>query len=626
MRSGIFMKAPVNAGRRAILLAAALAIFHAAFAHAAAITPEEAVSAAAAWLGTPGAARRSAAAPGAPLAGRKFRPSGAPSGIVRSLSVAGNPLLHIVSLSNGGFIAVSADSPPGTVVGFSASGDLPGISPNNPFWALVGGEAASSAMHMSVPFSSMDISDSKVAATARAAARSASSGVAASPDDLRIPPLVESEWGQTEVNGQQVFNLLTPDNVPCGCVATALAQLMRFHSFPTYSVQPRQIDCYKGASLDDGNPATLTTTAVLGGKYDWDAMPLKPASASLSQEQTGMLARIAADAAVAMRSLFTPSGSAAFTAFAHDPLIDIFCFACARSFTVNRAWQTLDSGAIQNGILANLDAGYPVLLGLMGPSAGGHAVLADGYGYSGGTLFCHLNMGWDGSCDLWYAIPEISAGGYEFTVVDSIVYNIFPEIAGELATGRVLDEDGEPVAGASVTAVIDYEYKGRTETVVTNVATSATGHYAVFAPAGKASVVSLEAAGPDGSASGQIVAATSPSTSPVSLNWGTGEFYTPGETWLTVGNSWGNDLRLTARQGGDDARPRFTRFSPSASGGWDASISGTPGAEYSIERSPSLATPTWTPCGGVTIPDSGSIEIELPAFDGGSMFFRLAKP
>jgi len=614
----------VHADRRAMRVAAALALFCTAFAHAA-ITPEEAVSSAAAWLGAQGVARRAAAAPGSPPASRKFRPSGHPNGIVRSLSVAGDPLLHIVSLSDGGFVAVSADSPAGAVVGFSSSGGLPDISPNNPFWALVGGEAASSAMRMSVPFSSMDISDSKVAAAARSATRSASSGATASPDDLRIPPLVESEWGQDTVNEQNVFNLLTPDNSPCGCVATALAQLMRFHRFPTYSVEPRQINCYKAESLKSATTTTLTTTAILGGKYKWDAMPLKPASGSLSQEQIDMLARIAADAAVAMHTLFTPEGSATFSAFAFDPLVDIFCFACAKSFMVETQWQTLDGETIQNGILANLDAGFPVILGILAPSAGGHAVIADGYGYSDGALFCHLNMGWDGAYDFWYAIPEVNAGDYEFTVVDSIVYNIFPEATGELATGRVLDEDGEPVAGASVTAIIDYEHQGRTETIVTNVASTATGHYAVFAPLGKASVISLEASGPNGSSSEQIVVATSPSTSPFLLDWSTGG-YSATSPWLTVGNSWGNDLRLVAQQGGDETPPRFTRFSPSATGGWDVSISGTPGAEYAIQVSPSLVTPSWTQSGSVTIPDSGAIEIQLPSFESGSMFFRLAKP
>ena len=44
-------------------------------------------------------------------------------------------------------------------------------------------------------------------------------------------------------------------------------------------------------------------------------------------------------------------------------------------------------------IYANLDAGYPVCLGIRG-SAGGHAIVADGYGYYNGSIYTHLNLGW----------------------------------------------------------------------------------------------------------------------------------------------------------------------------------------------------------------------------------------
>ena len=98
----------------------------------------------------------------------------------------------------------------------------------------------------------------------------------------------------------------------------------------------------------------------------------------------------------------------------------------------------------------NLDAGYPVILGLTAPE-GGHAVLADGYGYNFSTQYYHINMGWSGSHDAWYNLPNINSNP-SFNVIDECVYNIFTSGKGEIISGRVTDEFGNPVRGARVTA------------------------------------------------------------------------------------------------------------------------------------------------------------------------------
>ena len=104
----------------------------------------------------------------------------------------------------------------------------------------------------------------------------------------------------------------------------------------------------------------------------------------------------------------------------------------------------------------NLDAGYPVILGLTAPE-GGHAVLADGYGYNFSTQYYHINMGWSGSHDAWYNLPNINSNP-SFNVIDECVYNIFTSGKGEIISGRVTDEFGNPIRGARVTATELYSY------------------------------------------------------------------------------------------------------------------------------------------------------------------------
>ena len=71
----------------------------------------------------------------------------------------------------------------------------------------------------------------------------------------------------------------------------------------------------------------------------------------------------------------------------------------------------------------------------------------------------------------------MGAGGYSFTAVSTLVYNIFPAREGShtIVSGRVLDAKGRPVAGAKVKSV-DF-WKKELETT-----TDAKGIYALVVP------------------------------------------------------------------------------------------------------------------------------------------------
>jgi hypothetical protein len=345
----------------------------------------------------------------------------------------------------------------------------------------------------------------------------------------------------------------------------------------------------------------------------------------ISDASREAIGRVCYDAGVAMRIHYGAIGSASYTMFALAPLKQVFGFSSAHS--TSDYYAPLND-MLYKGILPNLDAGFPVVLGLAGPS-GGHAILADGYGYASGILYCHLNMGWSGSYDYWYALPDVTSS-YTFTAVSDLVYNIFPDMTGELVTGRVTDPFGEPVPGASVTAQITYRRSKRDVTYSTNVTTSATGHYAVFAPAGKSSTITLSATSGDWTSTNAATAVTTASASPFNLDFAEGEYSAPSSEsdpdsfYLNIGNSWGNDLFLAPAS---VARPVFTAFSASRNSdgrnGFMASFTGTAGAPYGLEWCVSLVNPQWSVCTNLLMPRGGVADVFLPAPEGtGSAFFR----
>ena len=154
-------------------------------------------------------------------------------------------------------------------------------------------------------------------------------------------------------------------------------------------------------------------------------------------------------------------------------------------------------------------------------------------------------MGWSGSYNYWYAIPDITAGGYSFTAVNSVAYNVFPDCTGELVTGRITDTAGKPIAGATVTASMSYRQGFRTYTVTTNVLTSAKGIYFIFAPANRSCTVTL-AASYRGESTTNITTRTAASASPSAVDYATGNYQAPW-TGLAIGNSWGNDFVIAVK-------------------------------------------------------------------------------
>ncbi len=326
------------------------------------------------------------------------------------------------------------------------------------------------------------------AAICAAAAPLSSQAVSAlgSISDVRVGPLLTTTWSQTGAGGTggpSCYNYYTPNHYACGCVATAIAQIMYFHRYPTERIYPGETiyasvnQAELGASnagswsvgpdgtgsytLYSGGTSTAFNPAY-GGPYDWSSMVASPTSGTSenSRKAIGLLTRDAGLAVFADYNVKSGETSG-------------FTRARASSLILNlRYADAVRTGFDANKLIANLDAGLPVLLALTS-----HEVVADGYGYHNGTLYIHINYGHGGTNSGWYD-PTSTIGTSNMSIAD-MVANIFPPTRGarhsSVISGRVLDANGSPVANATVTAT------GAT-TATTN--SNANGTYAFILPAG----------------------------------------------------------------------------------------------------------------------------------------------
>jgi len=460
----------------------------------------------------------------------------------RTCTATNGAPFHVVKLAGGGFVVTSADTTVEPIIAFSDDDDLI-ESEENPLWTLLTRDlalrmadaAAASGTKGRLKLSATSSGNSaNEAKWNRLLGKSsgllrASQGVSFV-SDVRVAPLVQSKWGQSKNSmysnrGEKCYNYYTPNNYVCGCVATAMAQIMRYHRYPA-SVTAQSRTCKV-----DGVSGTYQ---MRGGTYDYDNMVLVPESESsvdwfvdgATEVQRKAIGQLTYDCGVAMCMNWNAQNSSSYGGYAHDPLVNVFGYANARSYL---SGATINQSDLYQMMLPNFDAGYPVMLGVVG-----HEVVADGYGFSDETLYTHLNMGWSGVDDAWYNLPDVSTDNIKSSFVQSIIYNIYPTGTGDILSGRITDEDCNPVLGATVSVAL-----ASGGTVLSNMTTGANGIYAFRLMGGQSYRVTATY-GTSVQSSDPIALVASGNPKSVDL---VNNSYVP--TGMVCGNSWGNDIQLT---------------------------------------------------------------------------------
>ncbi len=438
---------------------------------------------------------------------------GASVDAVETLKTADGASFYAVRMKGGGVVFMSGDTRIEPVLAFSSEQGAV-LDAKSPLWALLNADmsarqAALDGVKLAVDgASSPDVAEAEskwakllVAPKLSAAPNPVEKESAL--DDRRVSPLLKTKWGQSTVwSGTMVncFNYYTPEytykdgsgktrteRCVCGCVATAMAQLMRFWGAPTGSRTafsntcsvPYDVQWSSGVITSKTKSMTLTTVA---GAYDWNSMVADPGYSS-TETQRKAIGKLTYDCGVAV-GMGYDVGSSGISSLDSGRISKAF----VEKFGYDNAAIITSTGDVSasqrtRAILANLDAGCPVLLCIVG-GMGGHAVVADGYGFSAeADQYVHLNMGWQGQNDVWYILPKINVSDNpeKFTGFDSVlavIYNVFPDETGEIVSGRVLDMDGNPVEGADVKIAYADSHEEYAATT-----TSARGIYSFKVPA-----------------------------------------------------------------------------------------------------------------------------------------------
>lgn len=411
---------------------------------------------------------------------------------------SGNAIYYIVYLKPSGFVIVSAEDLIEPIIGFADDGAY-NPSAENPLGALVVSDISGRAgaiedtggMTATIEQSASTRTRQKwnhfinlVLESDNAELMSASAicDDSFSVSGQRVAPLIGSKWGQSwyydsSYKRHACFNYYTPqlvfgsvcfyedhtENYPCGCVATTMAQLMRYQKYPDFPIKSQIFTIYVDSRETQ---RWLIQGDGPDGAYNWDDMPFIPGD-STTDEQRRAMGAICHDAGVSVNTEYTASGSGAYMQDVSTALVNTFGYRQA-VWGANEG-ESIDNQSLMEIINPNLDANLPVILGIINNNGvyRAHAIICDGYGYDSSTLYHHLNLGWYGTDDCWYSLPGIAcpeAGSYD-TVVEC-VYNIFTDTKGEIISGRITDSEGQAIENTFVTA--QKNTNGETHNTVTN--------------------------------------------------------------------------------------------------------------------------------------------------------------
>jgi hypothetical protein len=212
-----------------------------------------------------------------------------------------------------------------------------------------------------------------------------------------VGPLVSTRWDQSPY-----FNAMCPydsyygERTVSGCVATAVAQIMKYWNYPNQGTgfHTYQHDEFGSQSANFG-----------GTNYQWSQMPNRVSSAN------NAVATLLYHVGVAVEMDYGVKGSSAAT-FEYEPgqhsgeyaLKNYFGYKetlrhASREDYTDEGWSQL--------LRKELDEGRPLLYRGSG-SGGGHAFVCDGY--SSNTYF-HFNWGWGGYQDGYFHMSALNPGG-----------------------------------------------------------------------------------------------------------------------------------------------------------------------------------------------------------------------
>lgn len=344
---------------------------------------------------------------------------------------SGQSSFYIFDVNNGtGFVIVSGEDAVTPILGYSSEARFPAQVTNNEvsYWMDGYNEQISTVIDHHVAASASVTADWNKLLDGKELDQA---------KGTTVSPLVVTKWDQGDD-----YATLCPTNTPTGCVATAMAQIMKFWNYPDQGVGNH--------SYTAPAPVSATLSADFGATtYHWADMPIElTASSTTSQKQA--IATLMSHVGISVNMSYdfaSNGGSGSFVISSQSPVQNCSEYALKTYFkystdikgTPRSQYANNDAGWLKL-LQDELEAGRPILYTGFG-SAGGHAFVFDGYDQL--NRF-HINWGWGGMSNGYFVVDNlappalgIGGGGGNFNNGQQALTKIIPN-----NITKIVDVDG----------------------------------------------------------------------------------------------------------------------------------------------------------------------------------------
>lgn len=307
-------------------------------------------------------------------------PSASPLTLAHTQKDGDMALMYVMNRADGkGFVVLGADDCAPVLIGYADNGSFDASNVPANFTAWMEGYAKSIAANI----------------------RNGQTMPTAIVSHAAIEPLVTTEWDQLYPYNKMCNDRGDSFGVYTGCVATAMAQVMNYHQYPERGIGEHSYSFKSGTATYTGSSNFAEHT------YDWANMKNTYASSGNGNDAETAVATLMHDCGVAVDMRYNTTSSSEGSGASHNlvaqALINYFDYdrgvrTVTRRYFSDEQWETM--------MLAELEAGRPVIYAGASTRQGGHEFVMDGYDGNGRY---HFNWGWSGSCNGFFLMTGTNA-------------------------------------------------------------------------------------------------------------------------------------------------------------------------------------------------------------------------
>jgi PKD repeat protein len=318
--------------------------------------------------------------------------------IVKSTDSKGNPAIFIFNEKDGGFVIVSADKRAYPILAYSTSSfvqnDTSEWSPSFRAWLKM----------YSLQIDAMRRENYKVEESNSKLWLQLETGKSIFTKSSKdVSPLLVTTWNQG-----CGYNALCPvaSGGPCGrvytgCVATAMAQVMRHMEHPSTGIGSQ---CYTTSNYGE------LCANFADGTYNYALMT--------NGSGNSHVAKLMYHCGVSVYMNYSPSGSGAYSHSVVNAWKKFFDYKNALLVGKGNYTESNWTRIIRNEI----DNSRPIYYAGFGGSSG-HAFVFDGYQ---NTTHFHINWGWGGAYNGYFYVSSLNPGGYSYTNGQQAIVGAIP--------------------------------------------------------------------------------------------------------------------------------------------------------------------------------------------------------